>query len=307
MSLARRRLLFLKELRLGSILLNRIHGITSSMGRIVAMVDRRRDLRFFKEFYEKQALKEDHQQLIYEKGLGGSEWDLWWHRARMINVMKLLGSVSGTFLEVGCAEGLYIKFYSEIHDSTDTIVGLDLASNYVKKAKKRCPSALWVVGDVQNLPFKRESFDVVLCTEVLEHLPNPKAGFHEICRVSRNLILVTVPGFHSPLFYVARDLKLLNHLAPRRKIRRIWDPSSGHTFEIPMEELIVWAKEEGLCPIFLQERLYLNPFSFRFVTFFIYFFRVLHSILSKIPYLKKYGSANILLAGHNSKYKQYQL
>jgi 2-polyprenyl-3-methyl-5-hydroxy-6-metoxy-1,4-benzoquinol methylase len=265
------------------------------------MADYPPNSRFFKEFYEKQAQEENHQQLIYEKGLGGSKWDLWWHQARMINIMKLLGSTDGSFLEVGCAEGLYVRFYSEIHDSTETVVGLDLASNYIKKAKERCPSALWVVGDVQNLPFRKGCFEIVLCTEVLEHLPNPRIGFHEICRVSRKLILVTVPGYHSLLFYIARDLRLSSLLGAKREKRRVWDPSSGHTFEIPMEELVMWTKDEGLHPIFLQERLYFNPLSFRFVTFFICFFKILHSILSKIPYLKKYGPANILLARHSSK------
>jgi ubiquinone/menaquinone biosynthesis C-methylase UbiE len=255
-----------------------------------------RNSRFFKEFYEKQALEEDHQRLIYEKGWGGKKWDLWWHQARMINVMKLLGSANGPFLEVGCAEGLYVRFYSKTHDSTKTVVGLDLARNYIKKAMKSCRAAHWVVGDVYHLPFKKESFDVVLCTEVLEHLLNPRIGFHEICQVSRKLILVTVPEFLSPLFYMARDLKLLRLLGSKREKRRVWDPISGHTFEIPLEEVINWSKEERFPVLFLQERLYFNPPFSKPVTFSICLFKVLHSTLSKIPYLRRYGPANIVLA-----------
>jgi ubiquinone/menaquinone biosynthesis C-methylase UbiE len=255
--------------------------------------------RFFKEFYEKQALEEDHQWLVYEKGWGGSKWDLWWHRARMINVMKLLGSANGSLLEVGCAEGLYVRFYSKTHRSTEIVVGLDLASKYIQKAKKRCPSALWVVGDIQNLPFRTERFDVVLCTEVLEHLPNPRMGFHEICRVSRKLILVTVPGTLSPFFYRARDLKVLRFLGTKREKRSVWEPKSGHTFEIPVEELVKWSKAEGFYVFFIQERLYFNPFS-KFLTFSICLVKILHLIISKIPHFRRYGPANIILAGRVS-------
>ena len=218
----------------------------------------------------------------------------------MAIVMKRLKLAKGSFLEVGCAEGLYVNFYSKTHKQNHIVVGLDLAINYIKKAKKRCPSAMWVVGNVQNLPFKKGSFDVVLCTEVLEHLPNPRTGFHEICQVSRKQILVTAPMTPSPLFYIARDLKLSSLLGTRREIRRIWDPSSGHTFEIPMEELVMWSNNEGFQVLFLQERLYFNPPFFRVLTLFICLFKIFYSILSKIPYLRRYGPANIVLAGRST-------
>ncbi len=88
------------------------------------MADDPRKPRFFKDFYEKQAMQENHQQLIYEKGWGGSKWDLWWHRARMAIVMRLLKLTKGSFLEVGCAEGLYVNFYSK-HKQNVMVVGLD--------------------------------------------------------------------------------------------------------------------------------------------------------------------------------------
>ena len=40
-----------------------------------------------------------------------------------------------------------------------------------------------VVGRAQDIPFKDESFDSVLCTEVLEHLPEVEAGIKQIKRV----------------------------------------------------------------------------------------------------------------------------
>jgi hypothetical protein len=53
-----------------------------------------------------------------------------------------------------------------------------------------------VFGDIRALPFPRGHFDLVICTEVLEHLPQSvlEAGVREMQRVSRRYILVSVPN-----------------------------------------------------------------------------------------------------------------
>jgi ubiquinone/menaquinone biosynthesis C-methylase UbiE len=40
-----------------------------------------------------------------------------------------------------------------------------------------------IVGDAHNLPFQNESYDFVLCTEVIEHVKNPRQVVGEIARV----------------------------------------------------------------------------------------------------------------------------
>ncbi|MEA3346992.1 MAG: methyltransferase domain-containing protein [Candidatus Auribacterota bacterium] len=54
-----------------------------------------------------------------------------------------------------------------------TIVNVDILFN----------RQLDVVGDIFKLPFKSESFDSVLCSEVLEHTKDPKQAVKEIYRV----------------------------------------------------------------------------------------------------------------------------
>ena len=46
----------------------------------------------------------------------------------------------------------------------------------------------------EKIPFDDESFDCVLCTDVLEHLDNIHAVFDELCRVSRKWVIVSLPS-----------------------------------------------------------------------------------------------------------------
>lgn len=50
-------------------------------------------------------------------------------------------------------------------------------------------------SDITDLPIPNDSFDVVLCTEVLEHVPRPDLAVQEMARVlkSRGLLIITAP------------------------------------------------------------------------------------------------------------------
>ncbi len=41
-----------------------------------------------------------------------------------------------------------------------------------------------VIGDVEHLPFRAEAFDFVICSHVLEHLPNPEKALSELQRIA---------------------------------------------------------------------------------------------------------------------------
>lgn len=60
-----------------------------------------------------------------------------------------------------------------------------------------------IVGDIQRCPqIPDDTYDVIVCTQVLEHVPNPFLAAAELCRVLRpgGLLLLTVPAaypYHS--------------------------------------------------------------------------------------------------------------
>ena len=75
-------------------------------------------------------------------------------------------------LEVGCGEGFVLATLAARLPGS-RLDGLELDETALGEARRRCPGAALVRGDACALPFRAESFDLVVCLEVLEHLPEP--------------------------------------------------------------------------------------------------------------------------------------
>lgn len=96
-------------------------------------------------------------------------------------------------LDAGCGTGWFSR--AAVERGADFVVSLDIGANLLKQAGGKCDSHR-VCSDVLQLPFPAESFDIVLCSEVIEHTPDPKAAFRELVRVLRRggLLVLTVPN-----------------------------------------------------------------------------------------------------------------
>lgn len=70
----------------------------------------------------------------------------------------------------------------------------DRVARYLSVDVRETP-LVGVLGDAENLPVASESFDVAICTQVLEYLPNPEAAVGEIHRVLRpgGYLLLSAP------------------------------------------------------------------------------------------------------------------
>lgn len=101
---------------------------------------------------------------------------------------------TAAFVPEDARTGLEIGF----HDfrATDMLSAkLDLVSTDLPSAVKDPGCRKLAFADIRNLPFPDMSFDVVICTEVLEHLPEETIarGVRELVRVSRKYLLISVP------------------------------------------------------------------------------------------------------------------
>ncbi|MHC4911996.1 MAG: class I SAM-dependent methyltransferase [Planctomycetota bacterium] len=64
---------------------------------------------------------------------------------------------------------------------------------YFERMSEIAPELEHIEGSIYELPFADNSFDTVMCSEVLEHLTEPDKGIRELLRVCRRWLVVSVP------------------------------------------------------------------------------------------------------------------
>jgi SAM-dependent methyltransferase len=94
-------------------------------------------------------------------------------------------------LDAGCGEGVVYRAMRE-RGFRGEWTGADVSEGAIAYARSRSPDVPWHIAALDRLPFEPGGFDVVLCSQVLEHVPNPSAARNGIARVARQLI-VSVP------------------------------------------------------------------------------------------------------------------
>lgn len=109
----------------------------------------------------------------------------------------------GLILEVG--SGL-----SPMTETSDRTVYSEISFPALRTLKKRLGRGCFVVADAAYLPFKAGSFSQVICSEVLEHLPEDRPALHEIESVMKpsGSLILTFPHRRS---YFAGDDRFVNH------------------------------------------------------------------------------------------------
>jgi ubiquinone/menaquinone biosynthesis C-methylase UbiE len=83
-------------------------------------------------------------------------------------------------LDVGCGTGHHL---ARLRQRGFVVAGVDGSSEMLTCARLNDPDADLHCADVDDLPFPNESFDIVLCIEVLRYLPRPACCIREMARV----------------------------------------------------------------------------------------------------------------------------
>lgn len=125
----------------------------------------------------------------------------------LIKLAKPLNPI--TVLDAGCGEGITLNKLIE-NGVGDKLEGVDYSDLAITLSKKINPQLNIRHGSVYSLPYEDNSFDLVICTEVLEHLDDPKKGLKEIIRASKKYLILTVPN--EPWFTYQRILRGKNIL-----------------------------------------------------------------------------------------------
>jgi 2-polyprenyl-3-methyl-5-hydroxy-6-metoxy-1,4-benzoquinol methylase len=125
-----------------------------------------------------------------------------------------------TIHEVGCGEGYWTMRWAK---EGLVVRGTDASARVIELARENAaranlPPALFEARSIYELEPGRDGADLVVCSEVLEHLEVPEAGLRALQRVVEGYLLLSVP--REPLW---RGLNLL-----RGSYLSAWGNTPGH-------------------------------------------------------------------------------
>ena len=87
------------------------------------------------------------------------------------------------FLDAGCGDGRYLAALDT--ELPERIAGVDIAERIVETARARVPRADLRQANLETLPFDDRTFDLVLSSQVIEHVLDAPTAVGELARVLR--------------------------------------------------------------------------------------------------------------------------
>jgi SAM-dependent methyltransferase len=126
---------------------------------------------------------------------------------RQAAIGRLIGGRTGLTLDAGCGNGRDADFLVPL---SHAYVGADLSIGMLREAKRKIGAKKEVAlvrSSITRLPFLSDTFDTVVCSEVLEHVPDYLGAFKELARVMRKSgqLVVSTPNKLS-LYYPQKVL-----------------------------------------------------------------------------------------------------
>jgi len=172
-----------------------------------------------------------------------AEWVCWYKFS--LPYLRSILNPQTKLVELGCGQGPLLRYLArEKLLPEENIYGMDQSRTAVDLVKRALPKAHVETGDIYQLPYAKDSFDVCLLMETIEHLEEPVPALGQIAGASKpgGALLVSYPNFARPDWKLFRFLaECLNKpkwivLQPIDKIYRVSDvirivESAGFRFE----------------------------------------------------------------------------
>lgn len=135
-------------------------------------------------------------------------WEENRRRKKIIN-MILKSKNHNVVADVGCANGFLSK---PLLPHVEKVYCIDLDKNMLDMAKKNVnsPKAEYIHSDAENIDLPDNSVDVAFATHLLEHIPSPRKGIQELCRITKpdGSIILNLPNERAVLFLKSMMKKL---------------------------------------------------------------------------------------------------
>ncbi len=144
-------------------------------------------------------------------------------------------------LDVGRGTGEILNLVKTLYPAI-SVYGIDISTKMLKKAKEKLSDkAELYLGDAEHLPFEKDKFDLLICTDSFHHYPNPQKAVNEFYKVLRNGGYLLLADYWKPF--------------PIRQLMNIFIPFSneGDVKIYSQNEIINFLKHRGFQNIKYQK------------------------------------------------------
>ena len=156
----------------------------------------------------------------------------WLHRTRrdwIVDTIARWGEGSGRALEIGPGSGVYLAPFADV---AEDVVASDVehAVSRSSRATTRHGNLRLVWDDITNSSFTDDEFDLVLCSEVIEHIADSSAALREMRRIlsPNGTLILSTPQRYSFLELASKIAFLPGVIQVARRIYRQPVMETGH-------------------------------------------------------------------------------
>lgn len=243
--------------------------------------NKRRKYRSLKEIYKNEKAVKDYWQNLGEHKMSNKDFTNWkksllYDHTWQTNIEAIIkyGELSDgeKILDIGCGWGRILVGLKKYFPHSE-LVGVDIIPELLKKAETTIKEETGtlenldlVVGNIDKLPFKSNSFDKVISIRVLQYVTDPLRTVKELNRVTKKggRVMIIVP----------------NKLNPRQVLRY-------HTKLYQLKDVYLWFKENKFIDIKIGTIRFLPRLKHKLRAESS--IRMIEKIGSKTPLVKKLG------------------
>src|SRR3974377_998182 len=160
--------------------------------------------------HDQRPRQQDKQQEIafFDRHAADDDYDVFAPAARARPLDAFVGlsalPAHAAVVDLGCGSGVFTHL---LRRAGYDCVGLDISGKLIEAGRRKHPDLRFLQGDIEHLPFADASFDGVLLSGVVHHLPDPSRCAAEVFRVLRpqGRFVAFDPNRMNPFMWLYRD------------------------------------------------------------------------------------------------------